>query len=53
MRRTLQFRLSRSPAREAEPIPGQDASRKEKQRRFEILRSHWDVVDDGVDLDAK
>jgi L-lysine 2,3-aminomutase len=33
--------------------PDQDALRKEEQRRFEILNSHWDVVIDGVDLDAK
>jgi hypothetical protein len=33
--------------------PDQDALRKEEQRRFEILGSHWDVVVDGVDLDAK
>ena len=33
--------------------PDQDALRKEEQRRFEILSSHWDVVVDGVDLDAK
>ena len=32
--------------------PDQDALRKEEQRRFEILSSHWDVVVDGVDLDA-
>jgi hypothetical protein len=33
--------------------PDQDALRKEEQRRFEILISHWDVVVDGVDLDGK
>jgi hypothetical protein len=33
--------------------PDQDALRKEEQRRFEILNSHWDIVTDGVDLDAK
>jgi hypothetical protein len=33
--------------------PDQDALRREEQRRFEILGSHWDVVSDGVDLDAK
>ena len=53
MRRTLQFRLSRSPARENEHIPDQHALRKEEQRRFEILGFPWDVVVDGVDLDAK
>jgi hypothetical protein len=34
-------------------FPDQGAIRKEEQRRFEILDSHWDVVVDGVDLDAK
>jgi hypothetical protein len=33
--------------------PEQDALRKEEQRRFEILNSHWDVVVDVVDLDGK
>jgi hypothetical protein len=33
--------------------PDQDALRKEEQRRFEILNSHWDIVADDVDLDAK
>jgi hypothetical protein len=33
--------------------PDQDAFRREESRRFEILDSHWDVVVDAVDLDAK
>ena len=33
--------------------PDQDVLRKEEQRRFEILNSHWYIVADGVDLDAK
>ncbi len=31
----------------------QDSFRKEESRRFEILDSHWDVVVDTVDPDAK
>jgi hypothetical protein len=33
--------------------PDQDTHRKDEQRRFEILDAHWDVVVDGVDLNAK
>ena len=33
--------------------PDQDLLRKEESRRFEILDSHWDVIVDPVDLDAK
>jgi hypothetical protein len=57
---TLTFRDSAAahdPAREEavkkELYPDQDALRKEEQRRFEILNSHWDVVVDVVDLDGK
>jgi hypothetical protein len=31
----------------------QDVLRKEESRRFEVLASHWDVVVDAVDPDAK
>jgi hypothetical protein len=31
----------------------QDLLRKEESRRFEILDSHWDVIVDPIDLDAK
>jgi hypothetical protein len=54
---TLTFRDSAAahdPAREEvvkkQLYPDQDALRKEEQRRFEILDSHWDVVVDSVDL---
>jgi hypothetical protein len=54
---TLTFRDSEAahdPAREEaikqQLYPDRDALRKEEQRRFEILDSHWDVVVDGVDL---
>jgi hypothetical protein len=33
--------------------PDQDVLQKEESRRFEILASHWDVVVDPVDPDAK
>jgi predicted restriction endonuclease len=32
--------------------PDQDTLRKEEQRRFEVLDSHWDIVVDSVDLDV-
>jgi hypothetical protein len=54
---TLTFRdsaVAHDPAREEavkqQLYPDQDALRKEEQRRFEILDSHWDVVVDTVDL---
>jgi EthD domain len=57
---TLTFRdasAAHDPAREdavkKQLYADQDTFRKEEQRRFEILDSHWDVVVDGVDLDAK
>jgi hypothetical protein len=47
------IRHTRRQAVKRQLYPDQDALRKEEQRRFEILNSHWDVVVDGVDLDAK
>jgi hypothetical protein len=34
-------------------FPEQDVYRREESRRFEVLDSHWDVVVDAVDPDAK
>ena len=57
---TLTFRdaaAAHDPAYEAavkeKLFPGQEAYLKEEARRFEILESHWDVVVDPVDTDAK
>ena len=35
----------------AELFPDQETFRREEQRRFEILRAHWDVPIEDVDLD--
>jgi hypothetical protein len=33
--------------------PDQDTFKKEEQRRFEILLSHWDLPIKGVDAEGK
>jgi len=41
------------PALQKQLYPDQDTFKKEEQRRFEILLSHWDLPIKGVDVEGK
>jgi hypothetical protein len=41
------------PALQKQLYPDQDTFKKEEQRRFEILLSHWDLPVKGVDVEGK